>query len=107
MTNQHTPGPWTINKDGGVPIIGFDVGDGGELLPIVYRVGGFNQRVANANARLIAAAPALLAALTELHRLVEVTDNIVETSDRYGIYHNDMMDALDAAEVAIKQARGE
>ena len=59
------------------------------------------------HARLIAAAPALLAALTELHRLVEATDDIVETSDRYGIYHNDMMDALDAAEVAIKQARGE
>ena len=107
MTDQHTPGPWKAlpPSRGFVCVIAPTTSE--KCGPLEICAIGDVSRVDIANAALIAAAPALLAALTELHRLVEVTDNIVETSDRYGIYHNDMMDALDAAEVAIKQARGE
>lgn len=63
---SHTPGPWSINPKGGTPMVGIDLQDGGELLPIVEVVYGYNNAEAKANARLIAAAPELLEALDEL-----------------------------------------
>lgn len=51
---QHTPGPWTTNRDGGVHQAG------GESLCIVTRYGGVQFPL---DARLIAAAPELLESL--------------------------------------------
>lgn len=62
MSAQHTPGPWTLNKGNRKPIIGFDVKDGGPLLPIVPEVHGHSAAEAKRNARLISAAPDLLEA---------------------------------------------
>lgn len=63
MSAQHTPGPWRLNKGNRKPIIGFDVKDGGPLLPIVPEVHGYSVAEAKRNARLISAAPEMLAAL--------------------------------------------
>lgn len=60
--SAHTPGPWAVNEKFRKPIVGYDVGDGGDLLPIVDAVHGYNMKQARANARLIAAAPDLLEA---------------------------------------------
>lgn len=67
--NKHTPGPWALNPIGRNPIVGFDCGDGGALLPLVHSVHGFDEKVAMANARLIAAAPELLEACQSLLEL--------------------------------------
>jgi len=60
--NQYTPGPWKVNKDFKIPVIEYDLGDGGEPLPIVGTVHGVDRDMCIANARLIAAAPELLEA---------------------------------------------
>jgi hypothetical protein len=49
----HTPTPWMLNKRRRAPMIGFDVGDGGDLLPIAPVIHGYNVKVAKANARFI------------------------------------------------------
>jgi hypothetical protein len=96
MSAKHTPGPWTLNKTGGIPIVGFDVGDGGELLPIVPEVHGYNKREAKSNARLIAAAPDMLAAL---RRAVLALAFAAETSPA-------MRDDYEAVSAAIAKATG-
>lgn len=60
MKVTHTPGPWTINPTGRAPIVIFDADP---QLPIVDTVHGYNLRVCDANVRLIAASPDLLAEL--------------------------------------------
>lgn len=57
----HTPGPWNAHKSGnGAPSWAVTI-ETGELI-----VGGYNLRDQEANARLIAAAPELLAVCEEL-----------------------------------------
>ena len=69
MTTQHTPGPWHVgigNGDGSIfPEVGRTrLEDGGTTLyPIAQVNRGWNAVEDDANARLIAAAPDLLAAL--------------------------------------------
>ncbi len=73
MNKQHTPGPWMIYDNRvGYPVVGPDDGDGGpderEAVAMVFgRSHGASYDDAReqeaANARLIAAAPDLLAAL--------------------------------------------
>lgn len=54
MENKHTPGPWTV---GDTPAIVYDDN------ACEVAIATFNQESCEANARLIAAAPELLAAL--------------------------------------------
>lgn len=83
---KFTPGPWVLNPTGGTPMIGFDVRDGGPLLPIVSVVHGYDTDEARANARLIAAAPrmfdfverAALAGDSEAIAIVEVVNGRAE-----------------------------
>lgn len=63
MKREPTAGPWTINESGKSPIIGYDCKDGGPLLPIVDTVHGYDMEQAEANTRLIAAAPGMREAL--------------------------------------------
>ena len=72
MPTQHTPEPWTLDKKFGVPVIGIDVHDGGPLLPIVDVVHGKNKAEARKNARLIAAAPKMAAALGYIVRRLQM-----------------------------------
>ena len=62
-TQQHTPGPWEADKldSDGIPIYGGPT-DNAPLIARVYDVG----EDIRTNARLIAAAPDLLAALQDL-----------------------------------------
>src|SRR5262245_8831819 len=67
---KHTPGPWTVDSDESIAVR--PNGDGGRVCTLNWLRGrqGLNgRREANeveANARLIAAAPDMLAALTEI-----------------------------------------
>jgi hypothetical protein len=63
---KHTPGPWVVSPKFRTPVVGYDVGDGGELLPIVEVVHGYDTKQARANAHLIASAPRLAGALRAL-----------------------------------------
>lgn len=60
---QHTPGPWKNNADGMKTVMGWD--DTGDLQPLAQVFfQNFETEEAYANARLIAAAPDMAAALT-------------------------------------------
>lgn len=90
---EHTPGPWSIDQYGTVS------GPDGRIITIngvasVCSPGPW-QNVAKANARLIAAAPDLLAALVA----------VLDTSGARGTYHAlKYVEAVDAAEAAIARA---
>jgi len=68
-TQQHTPGPWRTNTDEdgrhhALPILApFEVDDGSPYHPLIAQVlhgrGAAPREIAEANARLIASAPAL------------------------------------------------
>ena len=107
MTAKHTPGPWEpkriesqqweIDAPNGDPLLGHRAWQG---LAAVYgnddnKVAG--SQVAKANARLIASAPAMLAAL---RAMVGMTINSGHVSD-------DMAPALNMALAVIKEATGE
>lgn len=97
---QHTPGPWTWRRTG----TGYYVVEGGPLLGVPKKP-GLIARVASDidgvwcednedNARLIAAAPAMYEALTEMMREYEPPSGEVS-------------DAVVLARSALKTARGE
>lgn len=107
METKHTPGPWAarrvsrqewhIDAPNGDPLLGHWAWQG---LAAVYgnddnKVAG--SQVAKANARLIASAPAMLAAL---RAMVRMTINSGHVSD-------DMAPALNMALAVIKEATGE
>ena len=102
-SEQPTPGPWTVEKQAGNQYkIGASVGYVAIVAPrpdAQHRV-GWESAVESANARLIAAAPALLAALEQIAK---------------GMHHVTLSGAasrhLDCppciADATIRQARGE
>lgn len=100
--SQHTPGPpWTLNKGNRKPMIGFDVKDGGPLLPIVPEVHGYCVAEAKRNARLIAAAPDLLAALKDLDDRLQLCKDVGVTADEaYDSFYQEIVRA------AIAKATG-
>lgn len=130
-TQSHTPGPWQACKDGActcgqvwsIPgdmpvfsalengkrqIVGLACNEWGDAPDLIYGAVGKEQQVANA--RLIAAAPDLLAALKELHdRCVQVKEAL-----REGILPGEAVHPLSAAltwplstaTMAIKKAEG-
>ena len=82
---QHTPGPWTLEADE----------DGTQ---VIYGPDGHPlAEVDEANARLIAAAPALLAAL------VDAREALMRLPDTEGAYR---VTCIAQAEAAITEARG-
>jgi hypothetical protein len=100
MTNQHTPGPWTL-----------EVGDHTHRYSLVkdanertvhykYGVGKSSEAdLDEANARLIAASPAMFDALREIDRLSLVIDSAVRHSEGAG--HSN----AEAVKAALKTAR--
>lgn len=106
-TAQHTPGPWTIGEReqfiDGFPRILANNGKNGVATMLLW-----GSDVTNANARLIAAAPDLLAALQDLSAwaisLSEQSDeNAQDLLDRFRRNH---CGAMFAAEKAIAKATG-
>lgn len=105
MTTEHTPGPWTVasNGDDGARVNAFATV---AWCPTSAAFGVDGSQVisadeAEANARLIAAAPELLAAcevFIEAERRAEVNGR-----EGFGLY----TEAMSAARAAVAKARGE
>jgi hypothetical protein len=78
--STHTPGPWKIDGRGYRP----DTKNGGEFVPIHAERGGWiaDVREPDANARLIAATPDLLAALKLALRWIDPDASPVPLSNR-------------------------
>ena len=95
--SKHTPGPWAVELPYGEPGVYVTAAPPRGTNPLICRMSGPVQTAeAVANARLIAAAPDLLAALENL-RL-----GVVNWISR-GVSEED----LEAAEAAINKAKGE
>ena len=94
MKPAHTPGPWHVDSKRGIAA----APDPHFWLAEVYS-GGVGVKVADANGRLIAAAPELLAALQDLSDAV-ATDRAADTIP--GLYQY-----VIKARAAIAKAKGE
>lgn len=81
MKNQHSPGPWTVSnpKD---PHYSRAVSSGNGYADVAF-CGSFPLVQAQANARLIAAAPDLLAALLLIERICNLDNTILTTDAEY------------------------
>jgi hypothetical protein len=105
-TNAHTPGPWVSENDGGrLVILGMDRCDTGIQVEPLYPVGGDPEcpdyKTWEANARLIAAAPALLEACKAVVESMSAAP-VLETDWKLpGSY-----DAWKSCVVAIEAAEG-
>lgn len=100
MNARHTPGPWRIG-DAGRSVFGPKDGNPAPvtvaaLPPVSPRVGAETRR---ANARLIAAAPELLAALEDLLKIC------ISRGESLGLDNGGPV--LDFARATIAKARGE
>jgi hypothetical protein len=103
--DQHTPGPWHMGEGNGEGSI-FMTGEGRmrfengtTLYPICTMVRGWKRAEDDANARLIAAAPALLEALEWLTRSPSMTGPAGTTAY---IISDERMQAAKAAVAAAK-----
>ena len=96
MEVKHTPGPWKCGQYLGQSawVVHMDAGDRGRGMDIVNGVAGLTHEERLANARLIAAAPDLLAALEWMLYARNWSDTAV------------ISDAVLAAKSAIARAKG-
>ena len=109
MTERHTPGPWSLGNaancgDGyavcsGAFVVARVVGNG-------YPIGRGHAPDSDANARLIAAAPELLAALETLVRGRPTTPPNHAVLGKDSVAYMNWL-AFEAARAAIARARGE
>lgn len=104
MTSKHTPGPWVYNRT----LVEVRYDDGGEYPFTVCTMPCWTDEYKcerNANARLIAAAPDLLAALEAAVEcgMVPVSSASEGGANRY----SDQVRVADAIRAAIAKARGE
>lgn len=102
---EHTPGPWTLKFESDGFTVTAETGYGNERIALVSEdTGDFNEREADmgeANARLIAAAPALLDVLEEIHQRLDYVD---QTPSANSFHH--VLECRDIAQAAIAQAKG-
>ena len=102
MTTKCTPGPWEVRKHSyGTVRDAEGIFRVGEKTPLIDGVWGRNLSEADANARLIAAAPELLAALQELRE--QLRQHVKLDVKK----HYSLMVADAAAGTAIAKATGE
>lgn len=100
MDTKHTPGPWEVIKSGRAPTDKMFIRrtwTGGQYVAEIKPSVNDDPEEMSANARLIAAAPALLAAL----------EAICEVPSRYDVCPNIAMEMYDQARAAINKAKGE
>jgi hypothetical protein len=100
----HTPGPWGVaNKTGVVQtVVGFPILNGLGLCESDY----IDRPTAEANARLIAAAPALLEALSDLLRVIDRDDPWVRVTTYNPTHEASIRAKRERARAALRQARG-
>jgi hypothetical protein len=94
--NKHTPGPWTLDKKSA---ISYGWRDGKPIRYEIAECKGFPAS-AEANARLISAAPELLEAL---RGLVGQADAQFKVGDRHATFNKQ---TIDTARAAIAKATG-
>lgn len=106
MTTKHTPGPWEINlDDSSNPIIGADK----QVVARVAHLAAWRHPLeAEANARLIASAPAMLAALEKAEQGArQLCETVNELSRQLGmgrkVREEDFTDYIRAAVCAAKE----
>lgn len=94
---KYTPGPWTV----------INGSDGDFIIKAIGSIatveGGYGD--GKVNARLIAAAPDMLAIIPKLLQALNVAIDRSE-GDTFGIHHNDVMDAMAEARQVIAKAEG-
>jgi hypothetical protein len=98
MKSQHTPGPWRVALGSRLEIRG-PKDEIGWPVPVVYNAGLHTDETAQANARLIAAAPDLLATLEDLLDQLEGI-GIADWAGAEGLCFNQV-------HLAIAKAKGE
>jgi hypothetical protein len=116
---QHTPGPWetSVDRRGPGPYFGGAYGDAqtypyfvtgadGFMVASVFGDGTRNRGLTEANARLIASAPDLLAALEIIEDCCGFAQGDIDTGD-YRLAYDKVTEARQRAVVAIRKARGE
>jgi len=94
MKTKHTPGPWGVERDRDGDLIVSQPGNDGQ---VIVSMRGADGPEWDANARLIAAAPDLLAAL----RIITEWDPAASPNEPGGM---SIMDAIDIAQAAIRKA---
>lgn len=100
MKAKHTPGPWHV-QPGRLHLVDDANGQGVADTHNYWRADSTEERE-QANARLIAAAPDLLAALT--HLLDMMHPHLLDLEGDMG---RDLADAMQSARTALAKARGE
>lgn len=93
---NHTPGPWTVEKNGYLNQLGIE--------PCIGAVYGAGEEL-NANARLIAAAPDLLAALEALMGIVSDSNGVAGYHRNGDIADWNEFDEINMAVAAIAKAK--
>lgn len=101
--NKHTPGPWHIYKGNPNWIMAVDPGDDTPWLIAKTEPHAGPGDATPANARLIAAAPELMAALTGM---IDMYVELVESGDA-GFWNAEEVHEVIAAHAAIAKATGE
>ena len=103
MNTKHTPGPWVDGDICGDHNVGIGryrlITGGGELIAHTWPDSSEHEE---ANARLIAAAPELLAACQEFLRFADLPNECVPRGD----YIRYQVSAISAARAAIAKAEG-
>ena len=107
MSGQHTPGPWTMDGLAIDGADGYQVAEASAWDTPYDSLDGFarSHEEAEANARLIAAAPAMLEALTEARAmLVTLLD---EHDPQWATQMDGGMEQVEVIDAAIAAAKGE
>jgi hypothetical protein len=101
MESKHTPGPWIIKRTSSAPT-GLDAG--GILITQANAIlqSPENDSAAEANARLIAAAPELLKAIVQLEEFASLA--LTELTDQDTGWYYQLQAARQAATAAIDAA---
>jgi len=106
MTTQHTPGPWRHRINGRDAFIIYEL-DHGRIAYLQDPVHGRDETL-EANARLIAAAPELLAALDDLLAYAESTHQAqaAKAAHKPNQWQTGFVNVMTAARAAIARAEG-
>ena len=100
--SKHTPGPWRFSKEPDAkhsPCVGFTIYDAGSVVVAEIYPKPYPVAVNEINARLIAAAPELLAAL-------HIASQALAGALCQDLDHDDAQDAMQSVRAAIAKAEG-
>lgn len=101
--SKHTPGPWKAEFHGSVWHI--EEGSGVQLSCVYVWTEDGGRKEAAANARLMAAAPEMLAVLRAVRG--SVADSLMGGCQSFDDFHDSLSDALDAIDATIEDATKE